>query len=89
KERGMDVTVLHLMGHLMERQLDEAAGYLLRKDLEARGITVKTQASTKAILGEDRARAVLLESGETLGADLVVMAVGIRPETRLATDAHL
>ncbi|WP_417475426.1 nitrite reductase large subunit NirB [Leisingera sp.] len=89
KERGMDVTVLHLMGHLMERQLDEAAGYLLRKDLEARGITVKTQASTKAILGEDRAEAVLLESGETLGADLVVMAVGIRPETRLANDAHL
>ncbi|MEO9780111.1 MAG: nitrite reductase large subunit NirB [Sedimentitalea sp.] len=87
--RGMDVTVLHLNGHLMERQLDEAAGYLLRADLERRGITVKTQASTKAILGEDRAEAVLLESGETLPADLVVMAVGIRPETRLANDAHI
>ncbi len=88
-ERGMDVTVLHLMGHLMERQLDEAAGYLLCRDLAARGITVKTQAATKAILGGGRAEAVLLESGETLGADLVVMAVGIRPETRLATDAAL
>ncbi|MEP3329404.1 nitrite reductase large subunit NirB [Sedimentitalea sp.] len=87
--RGMDVTVLHLNSHLMERQLDEAAGYLLRADLERRGITVKTQASTKAILGEDRAEAVLLESGETLPADLVVMAVGIRPETRLANDAHI
>ncbi|WP_170764747.1 nitrite reductase large subunit NirB [Ruegeria lacuscaerulensis] len=89
KERGMDVTVLHLMGHLMERQLDESAGFLLRKELEARGITVITQASTKAILGEERAEAVLLESGEVLDADLVVMAVGIRPETRLATDAGL
>lgn len=88
-ERGMTVTVVHLMGHLMERQLDEAAGYLLRKDLERRGITVRTQASTKAILGEGCAEAVLLESGETLPADLVVMAVGIRPETRLATDAGL
>ncbi|WP_170367336.1 nitrite reductase large subunit NirB [Ruegeria arenilitoris] len=88
-ERGMTVTVVHLMGHLMERQLDEAAGYLLRKDLERRGITVRTQASTKTILGEGRAEAVLLESGETLPADLVVMAVGIRPETRLATDAGL
>ncbi|MBT53895.1 MAG: nitrite reductase large subunit [Mameliella sp.] len=87
--RGMDVTVLHLNGHLMERQLDESAGYLLRRDLEKRGITIKTQASTKAILGEDRAEAVLLESGETLPADLVVMAVGIRPEIRLATDAGL
>ncbi|MBV2360614.1 nitrite reductase large subunit NirB [Thalassococcus sp. CAU 1522] len=89
RERGMDVTVLHLMGHLMERQLDPAAGFLLKQDLERRGITVKTQASTKAILGETRAEAVLLESGEVLDADLVVMAVGIRPETRLATDAGL
>ncbi len=88
-ERGMDVTVVHLMGHLMERQLDEAAGYLLRKDLERRGITVRTQASTKAIIGDGRVEAVLLEGDETLPADLVVMAVGIRPETRLATDAGL
>jgi nitrite reductase (NADH) large subunit len=88
-ERGMAVTVVHLMGHLMERQLDEAAGYLLRRDLEKRGITVRTRASTKAILGETRAEAVLLEGGEVLPADLVVMAVGIRPETRLATDAGL
>ncbi|MEY1556271.1 nitrite reductase large subunit NirB [Yoonia sp. R2331] len=88
-ERGMDVTVVHLMGHLMERQLDEAAGYLLRRDLEKRGITIRTQASTKAIIGDGRAEAVLLENDETLPADLVVMAVGIRPETRLATDAGL
>ncbi|WP_394199788.1 nitrite reductase large subunit NirB [Litoreibacter albidus] len=88
-ERGMDVTVLHLMGHLMERQLDEAAGFLLRRDLENRGITVKCQASTTAILGTTRVEAVLLDDGETLDADLVVMAVGIRPETLLATDAGL
>ncbi|MEP1539029.1 MAG: nitrite reductase large subunit NirB [Paracoccaceae bacterium] len=88
-ERGMKVTVVHLMGHLMERQLDESAGYLLRKDLEKRGITVLTQASTKAILGETKVEAVLLEDGQTLPTDLVVMAVGIRPETRLATDAGL
>ncbi len=89
RARGMEVTVLHLMGHLMERQLDEAAGYLLRKSLEEKSIEVKLKASTKAILGEDQVEAVLLESGEVLGADLVVMAVGIRPETRLANDAHL
>jgi len=88
-ERGMDVTVLHLMGHLMERQLDEAAGYLLRKDLEKRGITVMTRASTAAILGSDRVEGVMLEDKTVLDADLVVMAVGIRPETRLATDAGL
>ena len=88
-ERGMEVTVLHLMGHLMERQLDEAAGYLLRRDLEKRGITIMTQASTAAILGEDRVEGVMLEDSTGLEADLVVMAVGIRPETRLATDAGI
>jgi nitrite reductase (NADH) large subunit len=87
--RGMDVTVIHLMGHLMERQLDPAAGYLLQKALEARGIRVHCKGATKAILGATHAEAVLLEDGTVYGADLVVMAVGIRPETRLATDTHL
>ncbi len=88
-ERGMEVTVLHLMGHLMERQLDEAAGYLLRRDIEKRGITIRTRASTAAILGKDRVEGVLLEDNTGFEADLVVMAVGIRPETRLASDAGL
>ena len=87
--RGMDVTVLHLMGHLMERQLDQAAGGLLQKDLEARGITVITEASTKAIEGNGRVERVLLEDGTTLAADLVVMAVGIRPAGQLAAEAGL
>ena len=87
--RGMEVTVIHLMGHLMERQLDPAAGYLLQKALEARGITVHCKGATKAILGHDRVEAVALEDGTIYGADLVCMAVGIRPEVRLANDAHL
>ena len=49
--RGMDVTVIHLMGHLMERQLDAAAGYLLQKALEKRGIRIHCKGATKAILG--------------------------------------
>lgn len=89
KARGMDVTVLHLMGHLMERQLDEAAGYLLRRSLEDKGIEIKCQASTAAILGEDKVEAVMLQDKTVIPADLVVMAVGIRPETRLATDTAL
>ena len=87
--RGMDVTVIHLMGHLMERQLDPAAGYLLQKALEARGITIHCKGATKAILGNGRVEAVVLEDGTVYGADLVCMAVGIRPEVRLANDAHL
>ena len=87
--RGMDVTVLHLAGHLMERQLDPAAGYLLRKDLERRGISVMTGASTKCIRGDGAVEAVELEDGTVLPAELVVMAVGIRPAVALATEAGL
>src|SRR5690606_7244003 len=89
RARGMEVVVLHLMGHVMERQLDPAAGYLLQRDLEARGITVHCKAQTKAILGQDQVEAVALEDGTVYGADIVVMAVGIRPETRIAVDAGL
>ncbi|NEY89540.1 nitrite reductase large subunit NirB [Tabrizicola oligotrophica] len=87
--RGAEVTVIHLMGHLMERQLDPSAGYLLQKDLERRGIRVHCKGATKAILGNDRVEAVLLEDGTVYPADLVCMAVGIRPETRLANDCGL
>ncbi len=88
--RGVDVTVVHLMGHLMERQLDEAAGSLLRKALVDKGITVKCSANSKEILGADgKVRALLLEDGTELPCDLLVMAVGIRPNVALAKQAGL
>src|SRR6185295_3763845 len=58
--RGMDVVVLHVMGHLMERQLDPAAGYLLQTELEGRGIKIHIRAHTKAILGNGQVEAVAL-----------------------------
>lgn len=88
--RGVDVTVIHIMGHLMERQLDEAAGYLLRKALIDKGITVKCSANSKEILGENgHVKALLLDDGTELPCDLLVMAVGIRPNVQLAKDAGL
>lgn len=87
--QGMDVTVLHLMPTLMERQLDSAAAYLLEKEIERRGIKVITRANTEMIMGEDHVEAVKLDDGRVLDADLVVMAVGIRPEVKLAADSGL
>jgi len=88
--RGADVTVVHIMGHLMERQLDEAAGYLLRKSLEEKGIDIKLQANSKEIVGEDgKVKALMLDDGTELPCDLLVMAVGIRPSTALAKEAGL
>ncbi|MEM7487511.1 MAG: nitrite reductase large subunit NirB [Pseudomonadota bacterium] len=88
--RGMDVTVVHLMGHLMERQLDEAAGYLLRKDLVGRGINVLVSTNSQEIVGQDgHVTALRLDNGTELPCDLLVMAVGIRPNVALAQTAGL
>ena len=89
KERGMEVTVLHVMPTLMERQLDPTAGYLLQKAVEARGIRVITKANTKRIVGESRVEGVELDDGTVIPATLVVMAVGIRPNAALAREAGL
>jgi nitrite reductase (NADH) large subunit len=87
--RGMDVTVLHVNPTLMERQMDPAAGYLLQKALEERGIKVITKANTKAIVGNGKVEGVELADGTIIPATLVVMAVGIRPNAVLAKDAGL
>ncbi|MBO6634728.1 nitrite reductase large subunit NirB [Parvibaculum sp.] len=86
---GMEVTVIHLMDTLMERQLDEAAGFLLRRELEGRGIEVLTGATTEEIVGDEAVTGVKLKDGRTIPADLVVMAAGIRPNIALARDAGL
>jgi nitrite reductase (NADH) large subunit len=89
RARGMDVTVVHLMPWLMERQLDETAAGMLCAALQARGIAFRLAAETEAIVGDGRVGAVRLKSGEVIGAELVVMAVGIRPNVELARTAGL
>ncbi|TPL92487.1 nitrite reductase large subunit NirB [Mesorhizobium sp. B2-3-12] len=87
--QGMDVTVLHVMPTLMERQLDPAAGYLLQRAVEQRGIKVITKANTKAITGDGKVERVELADGTIIPATLVVMAVGIRPNSALAKEAGI
>ncbi len=99
--RGMQVTVVHLMPWLMERQLDDAAGRLLQASLEARGLKFMIGAQTQALIkGTDgrvadkdtpgrRVVAVQFKDGTEIPADLVVMAAGIRPNTALAESAGI
>ncbi len=84
KRRGMSVAVVHLMPTLMERQLDVAAGTLLQRDLDARGIAFFTNGQTEQITGTERATGVKLADGREVPADLVVVAIGIRPNVDLA-----
>lgn len=90
KQRGMNVTVLHLMDRIMERQLDSRASSLLRQSIEAKGINIMTQANTEQLIGEDgHVTHIKLKDGTVLDADLVVFAVGIRPNMALAQSAGL
>ena len=88
-KRGMEVTVVHLVDTLMERQLDKTAGDMLKASLEARGLKFKMPAATQAILGETHVTGVRFADGSEVAADIVVMAVGIRPNTELAKKAGL
>jgi nitrite reductase (NADH) large subunit len=86
---GLGVTLLHIMDRLMERQLDARAAALLREAIEARGLDVVLQAETAAILGDGHAEGLLLKDGRRIDGNLIVFAIGIRPETALARSAGL
>jgi nitrite reductase (NADH) large subunit len=86
---GANVSVVHLMDRLMERQLDARAAAMLKHEVEGRGIAVHLNAQTTAIRGRGRVEAVTLEDGRNLAADLVVVAAGIRPSVDLARAADL
>ena len=84
-QQGMKVTVLHLTDTLMERQMDPAAGKMLRQSLEERGMEILMPASTKEIVGDGHVEKVVLEDGREIECGIVVMAVGIRPNIELAS----
>ncbi|HET9025876.1 MAG TPA: nitrite reductase large subunit NirB, partial [Burkholderiaceae bacterium] len=99
RARGMDVTVVHLMPWLMERQLDQRAAGLLQASLEARGLGFRLQTQTLELLAGPEGRVAEVrvqpangraaDAPECLDAELVVIAIGIRPNTALAETAGL
>ncbi len=89
KRLGMEVAVVHLMPTLMERQLDAEAAGLLQRDLSGRGLHFFTNAQTEAFMGSDRVTGLRLADGREIAADLVVVAIGIRPNVALAKDCGL
>lgn len=90
-KRGMAVSVVHVAPWLMERQLDDVAGKLLQQSLEQRGMRFLIGAQTQELVGNEagRVKAIRFKDGTELPADLVVMAVGIRPNTALAESMNL
>jgi nitrite reductase (NADH) large subunit len=87
--QGMDVTVVHRSESLMNMQLDFAAAALMQTELEATGLRFLMGYDTQALLGEQRVEKVRFSTGEEVDADLVVMAVGVRPNIQLAKEAGI
>jgi nitrite reductase (NADH) large subunit len=94
-KRGMTVSVVHVAPWLMERQLDDVAGKMLQASLEERGMKFLIGAQTQELVGDQdggkggRVKAIRFKDGTELPADLLVMAVGIRPNTALAESMRL
>lgn len=88
-DQGMDVTVIHLEKWLMEVQLNQPAGKLLQADLEKQGLQFLMEKKTTRILGDTHVTGLEFSDGTTLETDLVIMSVGIRPETAIARAAGL
>jgi nitrite reductase (NADH) large subunit len=94
-KRGMSVSVVHVAPWLMERQLDDVAGKMLQASLEERGMKFLIGAQTQELVGDQdggkggRVKAIRFKDGSELPADLLVMAVGIRPNTALAESMRL
>ncbi|GLT20860.1 nitrite reductase large subunit [Zoogloea oryzae] len=89
--RGMDVTVLHNAAWIMDRQLDRTAGKMLQSALEAKGMKFRMQAQTAELVKGESGRvcAVRFKDGDTIPADLVCFAAGIRPNVELAEKAGI
>jgi len=91
KIQGMDVTVIHKNEWLLERQLDKTAGGMLQKNLEAKGLSFLLNKNTEQLVGDEKGRvkSVRFSDGQEIPADLVVWAVGIRPNYALAESAGI
>lgn len=87
--RGAEVTLVHVMDRLMERQLDARAAFMLRRALERKGVRLKLSAQTVAVTGEAETTGLAFADGTSLAADLVVCAIGIRPNAALAQAAGI
>ncbi|MFC7062554.1 nitrite reductase large subunit NirB [Halobacillus seohaensis] len=86
---GMEVDVVHLADFLMERQLDKTAGKMLQKELEDQGMNFLLEKQSSEIIGGDRVEGLRFNDGEEVEADLIVMAVGIKPNISLAKESEI
>jgi len=88
-KRNCKVMLLESFGWLMPRQLNQTAARLLKIHIEGIGVSLKTGVSVQELVGDERVAGVLLKSGETIPADLVIITAGVRSNSYIARLAGL
>ncbi|MCM3761703.1 nitrite reductase large subunit NirB [Alkalihalobacillus oceani] len=86
---GMEVNVIHIAKHLMERQLDPTAAMMLEQELESQGMKFLLEKTTEEITGSGRVEGLRFTDGTSVEADMVIMAVGVRPNVQLAKESGI
>lgn len=86
---GMEVNVVHIFNHLMERQLDADAADMLKQELENQGMRFLLEKQTEKVLGKKRVEGLQFKDGTKVAADLIVIAVGVRPNVKMAADSGI
>jgi len=89
KKLGQQVEVVEMFPRLLPRQLDSDGATILKNRIASRGIDIVLGVKTVEILGRETVSGVLLDSGEELSGDLVLISAGMRSNTRLAMEAGI
>jgi len=87
--RGVDLTVVEMGDRMVPRMMTEKAGTMIRHWVESKGVHVHVNATVMAIKQAGGALSVLLSSGDTLPADLVICAAGVRPNVAFLADSGI
>jgi nitrite reductase (NADH) large subunit len=86
---GVDTHVVEVAPWLMPRQLDEGGGAMLRRHIEALGLSVHAGTPLTGLAGDERVAGVAMSDGSRIDADVVVFSAGIRPRDDLARGCGL
>ncbi|RJQ24810.1 MAG: NAD(P)/FAD-dependent oxidoreductase [Peptococcaceae bacterium] len=95
--RGLEVTVVEKMPHILPLQLDRPAAEIIQRDMQAEGIRFILGAGVREIAGPSlwtrlfgkTGRGVILDNGDRLKAEIVIVATGIKPNVDLVRDTEI
>ncbi len=86
---GMEVTVLEAQERVLQRVTCESISAFFARVHREEGVDIREQVQAKAICGDDVVTGVELESGEVIETSLVIIGIGVMPNTNLAEEAGL